>query len=74
MSEIIGVDVATLSPTQASTAEEKPTALLRWNDGVLEQRIELKEWNHLGDLITWTTFWRPVPTFSTSTNEASHDH
>lgn len=62
----IYVDMAGSLPDQAVTTQETPTALLRWNEGVLEQRIELKEWNSLGDMINWTTFWRPVPTFAAS--------
>jgi len=60
----IYVDMAGSLPDQMVTTQEVPTALLRWNEGVLEQRIELKEWNNRGDMINWTTFWRPVPTFA----------
>lgn len=62
----IYVDMVGYRPIGEVTTQEIPTALLRWNEGVLEQRIELKEWNNRGDMINWTTFWRPVPTFAAS--------
>lgn len=62
----INIDFASNSPDQVSTATETPTTLLRWNEGVLEQSIELKQWNSNGTLTNWINFWRPVPTLNAS--------
>jgi len=53
-------------PTTYCASQEVPTAKLRWNNGVLEQAIQITYFGVNGHALDRTYDWRPVPTLNAS--------